>query len=338
MGIIGGMKNYHHLTIHEREQIKLLMSRGKSLRAIAKSIGRDRKTVGRELDRNSSALGHSAYCPSNAQELSAKRRANCKTKRLDRGALRTYVVGKLTRGWSPETIAGRLKEIHSQTTVSYETIYQFVYAKENHQQRYWEFLHCGHKRRELFGGRKSHSDKRLVIPNKTNIALRPAEANNRETVGHLEGDLMEGARKTGGAVSVTVDRKSGFVMLDKLATKQTKERIETLINRLKKYPPSFRKTITFDNGTENINHEQLTDDLNCQTYFCNAYHFWEKGTVENTIKLVRSWIPKGADLTKVTQADLNIIGWELNNRPRKRLGFRTPAEVILQETNWGTSS
>lgn len=332
------MKNYHQLTIHEREQIKLFLSQGKSLRAIAKSIDRDRKTIGRELARNSSALGQNSYCPSNAQNLALKRRANAKTKKLDHGPLKTYVVRKLSRGWSPETIAGRLKNIHSQTAVSYETIYKFVYAKENHGMRYWEFLHCGHKRRELFSGRKAHSRKQLVIPNKTNISLRPDDANNRTVVGHLEGDLMEGSRKSGGAVSVTVDRKSGFVMLDKLTTKQSRERIGTLIERLRRYPSPFRKTITFDNGTENYNHEQLTRDLGCRTYFCNAYHSWEKGTVENTIKLVRSWIPKGADLTKVNQTDLNIIGWELNNRPRKRFGFKTPIEVLLQETNWGTSS
>lgn len=332
------MKNYQHLTVHEREQIKLLISKGKSFRQIAKSLGRDPKTIGRELTRNSPPLGKNAYCPTDAQNQAVKRRSESKVTKLACGPLRTYVVRKLTRGWSPETIAGRLKEIHSQTTVSYETIYKFVYDRQNHNMRYWEFLHYGHKRRELFGSRKSQTDKRLVIPNKTNISMRSDEANNRATVGHLEGDLMEGSRKTGGAVSVTVDRKTGFVMLDKLATKQSTERIGTLITRLKKYPPSFRKTITFDNGLENYNHEQLISQINCQTYFCNAYHSWEKGTVENTIKLVRSWIPKGADLTQVTQTDLNIIGWELNNRPRKRLGFRTPAEVILQETNWGTSS
>lgn len=333
-----GMKNYHHLTIHEREKIKLLFTQRKSLRAIAKRLGRDRKTIGRELDRNCGSLGRSAYCPTEAQKQAVKRRAQSKTKKLDRGHLRTYVVGKLNRGWSPETIAGRLKGIHSQTTVSYETIYKFVYAKGNHGMRYWEFLPYAHKRRELFGGRKSQSDKRLVIPNKTNISERPEEANQRLIVGHLESDLMEGAKKTGSAISVTVDRKSGFVMLDKLTTKQSDERIGTLIKRLKRYPAPFRKTVTFDNGKENYNHEQLIEDTGCQTYFCNAYHFWEKGTVENTIKLVRSWIPKRSDLTKITQTDLNIIGWELNNRPRKRLGFRTPVEVILQETNWGTSS
>lgn len=336
--MIRGMKQYHHLTIHEREKIKLLFSQGKSLRSIAKSLGRDRKTISRELDRNSPSLGHSSYCPTEAQKQTVKRRVLSKTKKLESGALRTYVVRRLTQGWSPETISGRLKKIHSQVAVSYETIYQFVYDRQNHKERYWEFLHYGHKRRECWHGRKSQTVKRLTIPNKTNISLRPDEANDRRTVGHLEGDLMEGSRTKGGAVSVAVDRKSGFVMLDKLVSKHSKERIQTLIDHLKRYPPRMSRTITFDNGTENFLHEQLIDELNCQTYFCNPYHSWEKGTVENTIKLIRSWIPKGADLTTVTQADLNIIALELNDRPRKRLGFLTPAEVVLQETNWGTSS
>lgn len=335
--MIRGMKNYQHLNIHEREQIKLLLSQGQSIRSIAKRLGRDHRTVGRELTRNSPSLGQVAYCSSVAQKQALKRRTESKTKKLDTGPLRTYVVGKLTRGWSPETISGRLREINSQITVSYETIYKFIYGRENHKQRYWEFLHYGHKRREFWHGRKSQTVKRLAIPNKTNISDRPDEANNREVVGHLEGDLMEGARAKGGAVSVTVDRKAGFVMLDKLESKQSTERIGKLTNHLRKYPPRMRKTITFDNGTENYEHEQLTRELGCQTYFCNAYHSWEKGTVENTIKLVRSWIPKGADLTKVTQSDLNIIADELNNRPRKRLGFLTPVEVILREANWGTS-
>lgn len=334
--MIRGMKQYHHLTIHEREQIKLLMSQGKSLGRIAKGIDRDKRTISRELKRNSPALGKSSYCPTVAQQKAVKRRSQSKIRKLTSGALRTYVVGKLTRGWSPETIAGRLAEINSQVAVSYETIYQFVYDQPNRSQRYWEFLHRGHKRRQRWYDRKSQSVKRLVIPNKTNIALRPGEANQRAALGHLEGDLMEGARKTGGAVSVTADRRSGFVFLDKLMSKQSKERIETLVRKLKKYPPALRKTITFDNGTENFEHEQLISELGCQTYFCNPYHSWEKGTVENTIGLLRSWIPKGSDLTTITQSDLNVIAYELNNRPRKRLGFLTPAEVVLQEANWGT--
>lgn len=333
-----GMEKYNQLTIHEREQIKLLYQQGLSYRAIAGKMGRDHRTVARELIRNSPALGPQAYCPTLAQTHTVKRRSEGRSKKLDDGALRNYVVKRLGKGWSPETIAGRLRRINSQVTICPETIYRFIYDRENRGDRYYEFLRRGHKKRESWFGRKTQTRKRLIIPNKANIVLRPEEANNRETVGHLETDLMEGLRKTGGAVSVTVDRKSGLVMLDKLKSKESEERIGTLIQHLTKYPGQMRKTVTMDNGVENTQHERLQRDLGCQTFFCNPYHSWEKGTVENTIGLIRSWIPKKTDLTTINQADLNVIMLELNHRPRKKLGFSTPYEITLQETNWGTSN
>lgn len=330
------MKSYHHLSIHEREQIRLLLSQKYSLRDIARILHRNHRTIAREIKRNSPAIGSKAYCPSNAHIKSVKRRATCKTKRLDDGSLRSYVIRRLTKGWSPETISGRLRRIHSQIQVSHETIYRFIYSGYGKRERLSEFLHRGHQRRQSWKGRATQAAKRLDIPNKTNISQRPKEANLRETVGHLETDLMEGNRTTGGAVSVTVDRKSGIVILDKLSSKQTAERIGVLEAHLRKLPKAFRKTMTFDNGKENIDHQQLRDHLDIRTFFCNPYHSWEKGTVENTIGLIRSWIPKGSDLTQVTQADLNVISQELNYRPRKRHGYLTPAEVLLREINWGT--
>lgn len=331
------MKYYQHLSIHEREQVKQGLAQGLSCRTIANKMGRDHRTVARELTRNSPALGRQSYCPTLAQRHTVKRRLEGRKKKLDHGALREYVVRRLGKGWSPETISGRLKRISSQITVCPETIYTFIYDRESRRERYHEFLRRGHKKRESWFGRKSQSDKRLIIPNKVNIALRPETANLRTAVGHLETDLMEGARKSGGAVSVTVDRRTGLVMLDKLESKESQPRIETLILRLSKYPKMLRRTITMDNGTENTEHEKLQTYLGCLTFFCNAYHSWEKGTVENTIGLVRSWIPKKTDLSDIKQADLNAIMLELNHRPRKRLGYLTPYEVTLQETNWGTS-
>ena len=330
------MKIYKHLSIHDREQIKLWSQR-LSCRSIAKKIGRSHRTVNRELTRNSPGLGISSYCPTLAQNRYVKRRLEERKKKLDKRSLQDYVVRRLGKGWSPETISGRLKRINSQITVCPETIYRFIYDRENKGERYFEFLRRGHKKRQPWFGRMTQTKKRLKIPNRLNIALRPMEANNREKVGHLETDLMEGMKKTGGVVSVTVDRKSGMVMLDKLVNKESEERIKALINRLMKFPAGMRKTVTMDNGLENTEHEKIKRYLGCQTYFCNPYHSWEKGTVENTIGLVRSWIPKGTDLTTISQADLNVIMLELNHRPRKRLGFLTPYEVTLQETNWGAS-
>lgn len=332
--MIRGMKKYHHLTVHEREQIRTLLSQGKKVRAIAKTLSRDHRTIGRELTRNGPSLGASACGPSDAQKRAVKRRATCKTKKLEVGALQSYVVRRLGKGWSPETISGRLKRIHSQVTVSPEVIYQFIYGAEGKRERLYEFLHRGHTRRQSWKGRRAQTRKWLEIPEKINISERPEEANNRSRVGHLETDLMEGSRASGGSVSVTVDRKRGLTLLDKLTSKQTKERIRTLIDRLARFPHGMRKTITMDNGTENMDHTELVKALGTQTYFCNPYHSWEKGTVEDTIGLLRSWIPKGTDLSTISHADLNTIMDDLNHRPRKRLGFLTPSEVVLQELNW----
>ena len=332
------MKHYHQLTIHEREQIKLWCQQGLSCRAIARKVGRNHRTIAREMVRNSPGLGTQTYCPTLAQKRATKRRIERRRKKLHEGALQNYVVRRLGKGWSPEVIAGRLRRINSQLTVCPETIYRFIYDKDHKGERYYEFLHRGHKRRESWFGRSTQTRKRLSIPNRLNISFRPDEANTRETVGHLGTDLMEGLRKSGGAVSVTVDRKSGLVMLDKLVSKESEARIKALIERLIKYPRAMRQTVSMDNGTENTNHEKLQQELDCPTFFCNPYHSWEKGTVENTIGLVRSWIPKGTDLTVITQADLNAIMLELNHRPRKRLGFLTPYEVTLRETNWGAST
>lgn len=333
-----GMKNYHQLTIHEREQIKLGYQQGLSCRAIAKRVGRNHRTIARELARNSPSLGVHAYCPTIAQKQTVKRRLEGRSRKLDEGALRDYVVRRLGKGWSPETVAGRLKRINSQITVCPETIYRFIYDRENKGERYYEFLRRGHKKRESWFGRSTQTRRRLEIPNRLNISLRPEEVNTRTTIGHLETDLMEGVRKTGGAVSVTVDRKSGLVMLDKLVSKGSEERMEVLIDRLTRYPREMRKTMTLDNGTENTKHERLQKELSCQTYFCNPYRSWEKGSVENTVGLVRSWIPKGTDITTIDQSDLNAIMLELNHRPRKRLGFLTPYEVTLRDANWGAST
>lgn len=323
------MHNYKRLITNEREEIFLLLNQGLSIREIGRRLGRNHGTISREI---SSAQGE--YSPAKASKRAQIERTKPRRKKLDEGVLKHYVVKKLGRHWSPEQIAGRLKQIHSQVGVSYETIYQFIYSKDGKKNRYFEFLRKAHKRRSTKHGRYSQKVKKVFIPNRAWIEARPEEATERKTVGHLEGDLMEGKRLTGGVVSVVADRKSGLVLLDKLSSKNSEERMKPLLKRFAKYPESIHKSITFDNGTENVKHELLRQFSNCQTYFAHPYHSWEKGTVENTIGLVREFVPKGTDLTQVKQKDLNIIALSLNDRPRKRLGFKTPSEVLSEETGW----
>lgn len=298
------------------------------MREIGKRLGRSHTTISRELGQTKNT-----YSPVSAQNRARELRHKRDKHKFDDPLLRAFVVKKLGEQWSPEEIAGRLKYIHAAVTVSHETIYSMLYQKPLKTERLWEFLRRGHKKREQWLDRRVHCGKRAIILGKIPISERPKEAQERLKVGHWETDLMEGTKKTHHVVSVTVDRKSGAVMLDKLNSKESIEKLNALIGRLEHVPLHIRKTMTFDNGTENVEHRRLIS-LRMKTFFCTAYHSWEKGTVENTIGLIREYLPKGMDLTHVTQQELMVIGSAINDRPRKRHGYRTPNEVLLQEAGW----
>lgn len=326
-----GMKPYTRLSQSEREQLFLLHHGGISLREIAKRLGRTHSTISREFKR----LG--SYSPVSAHEQAVKQRGNQRKHKLDDPGLRTYIVARLGDGWSPEQITGRLKRAGSSVTLCPETIYRSLYQKPLKGERLWEFLRRGHKKRERWFSRRSRRVARALILGKVSISERPEEAINRTKVGHWETDLMEGSRKTRHVISATVDRRSGAILLDKLTTKQSQEKLDVMISRMSRIPFHIRKTMTFDNGMENTEHWRLTS-LQMTTYFCAAYHSWEKGTVENTIGLVRQYLPKGGDFTGVTQQELMTISQALNDRPRKRLGYMTPNEVLLREAGWCVTS
>jgi len=335
------MRTYTHLTTTEREAIFQYLSLGKSYREIGFLLKRSYTSISREVSR-SLVVEDGQYSPSQAARAALTRRSAARRKKLDDPTLQTWVLDKLTRGWSPEQIAGRLKHLlgseDPHKTVSYETIYQYIYARANRPGRYFEFLRRGHTRRQRVFGRRAHALKNLTIPNKTPIAVRPTVVNDRERFGDWETDLMEGKKATGEVVSVLTERKTGFILLDKLLSKEARLKLESLVRTLEKFKGSMTKTITFDNGTENFYHQQAAAALGCATYFCEPYHSWEKGTVENSIGLVRSYVPKGTSLQEVTQGDLNAVSHELNTRPRKRLDYLTPSESMLKETGWCASS
>lgn len=324
-----GMKSYTRLSRAEREQIFLLIHEGIGIREIGKRLGRTHSTISREL-RHENSL---PYSPVAAHTAAVDRRHQRDKRKLDDPLLRTYVIRKLGEHWSPEQIVGRLRTKGSQVVVSHETIYRMLYQKPLKSERLWEFLRRGHKKRERIYDRRTLHARKAMIFGKTPITERPAEAQARSRVGHWETDLMEGTKKTRHVVSATVDRRSGAIILDKLTTKESREKIDAMIARMSRIPFHVRKTMTFDNGRENAQHRRL-GSLRILTYFCAPYHSWEKGTVENTIGLVREYLPKGMDLTNVTQQDHMIIGSALNDRPRKRLGYLTPNEVLLKEAGW----
>lgn len=328
-----GMKPYTRLSQSEREQVFLLHHNGVSLREIAKRLGRTHTTVSREYKR----LGGGRYTPIAAHVQALKNRGKPRKHKLDDPMLRSYVIRRLGEHWSPEQIAGRLRKTGSSITLCHETIYQTLYQYPLKHERVWEFLRRGHKKRERIYDRRTRHARKAMIFGKTPIGERPEEAQNRTRVGHWETDLMEGTKKTHHVVSATVDRKSGAIIMDKLKSKESQEKMDAMVARLSRIPFHVRKTMTFDNGLENVQHRRL-ESLRMSTYFCAAYHSWEKGTVENTIGLVREYLPKGMDLTHVSQQELMVIGSSLNDRPRKRLGYRTPNEVLLQEVGWCVTS
>ena len=331
-----GMKGYNHLNQPEREFIFLQLHQGVSSRQIALALGRDHSTILREIQRNSAPTEDgrpSAYSPALAAQRATQRRQESKHAKLEDPSLQRWVIRHLTRGWSPEQIAGRLKRDAPAAAVSYETIYRFIYTPKQRSLRLWEFLRHGYPRRRAYHGRDLQVAKRSLIPHRISIEQRPVEANQRQRVGHFESDLLEGTKASHAVVSVTVDRKSGYVLLDKLLNKQPEPRAESLTQNLGQLPFPTR-TVTLDNGIENMQHERVAGHLGCGIYFCHPYRAWEKGTVENTIGLIRSYIPKKTDVSTVTLTDLRTIARELNDRPRKRLAFCTPSEIVYNETGW----
>lgn len=277
------------------------------------------------------------YSPISAQIKAVNQRGSPRKHKLDDPLVQSYVIKQLGKHWSPEQIAGRLRLKHSLITVCHETIYKTLYRYPLKHERLWEFLRYGHRKRERKFDRRTRHAGTGIITGKIPISERPLEAQVRSRVGHWETDLMEGTKITRHVVSVCVDRRSGAVILDKLVSKESREKISTLISRMSRIPFHIRKTMTFDNGLENAEHTKLRN-LRMETYFCGAYHSWEKGTVENTIGLIRQYLPKGMDLTNVTQQELMVIGSQINDRPRKRLGYKTPNEVLLEEAGWCVTS
>lgn len=319
------MRTYSHLTLEERERLYAGIESGKSLREIAKELGRDHSTLSRELRRN--AKYGKPYIPCKAQEKTDKRAKEQRRKApLKNPLVFVYVRQKLRKGLSPEQIAGRLSIDHPGYTIDDETIYRYIYAKQNRREKLWRHLPLARKKRRKKQGRKVK--KRGKIPNAVPIDKRPKEVEKRKTVGHWETDNMEGKRSDQSVVSVTAERLARLVFLTKLKDRKAATKRKALTSRFGDLPPRARLTLTADNGPENSEHEEITATLSLPVFFCHPYHAWEKGTVENTIKRVRRFVPKGTSIDDLPEEKLAAIEHHLNNTPRKCLGFLTPYEKM----------
>jgi len=233
--------------------------------------------------------------------------------------MRCYIREKLKMGWSPEQISGRIGRDLPGAHVSHETIYQYVFKIER---SLTEYLHCGRKHRR----KRVHSrKKRVLIPDRLGIQERPERINNREEYGHWEADSAV-SRQSKQALMVLQERVLGLTLLTKLPRCAPAEMTAALIRRLASFPPRMRRSITFDNGQENRRHDELRNALGLQTYFCNPYSSWEKGSVENAVGLTRRVWPKKTDYALISDEQVATLEYLLNTRPRKRFGYLSPLE------------
>jgi transposase, IS30 family len=317
------------LTLAQREEIALGRARGESVRFIAAAVGCSASTVSRELRRNADRLG--GYRATTAHALAYVRASRPKPAKLVTNlVLRGKVEADLAKKYSPEQIAGRLKvdfRDQPEMQVSTETIYQSLYvqsrgALKRDLTRYLRTGRAVRRPSRKVGQRKNR------IPNMINIAERPAEAEDRAVPGHWEGDLIIG-RKNLSAIGTLVERTTNYTMLLHLPDGYTPELVrDALAAKIKTLPETLRVSLTWDQGPEMRDWKQVAIDADIEIFFCDPHAPWQRATNENTNGLLRQYFPKGTDLSNHSAQDLDWIAAELNDRPRKRLGFKKPIEQI----------
>lgn len=327
--------NYHHFSIEEREEIQLGLWEKESLRNIALRLNRSPSSVSREIRKHFSPEKH-LYRPRVAHASALDNRSKRgRTKRLKNDTIRAYVVTKLKEGYSPEQIAGRMKIDLLGFSISHEAIYQYIYAQIHRDG--WGLLRPGHldlrstlkrrhKRRAKKGMRKAQRLARHKCPS---IDERPSIVIERSRIGDWEGDTIASKNNATGLNSL-VDRKSGLLFLTKLSGKTAKATRRVVVRRLRVLPKHLRHTLTMDNGSENQSWEKVQKQTKISCFFAHAYHAWERGTNENTNGLVRWYFPKGTDFRTISDEQVAQVEFAINNRPRKRLGWRTPLEIFNQ--------
>jgi len=321
-------RGYKHIGSTEREQIERWIGEGVRPGEIARRLGRSAGTISREMDRRRSCSG--GYVAARAPH-NAKRRRHIHGRKLARlPDLWATVLAHLRLGWSPEQIAGKLKTVHPNNPdqrVSHETIYAHIYAYPRGKLRadLIALLRKSHKTRKP---RARGQDRRGKIQNMTLIADRPKEIDSRAVAGHWEGDLIKG-KYNRSSIGTFVERTSRYVILVQLDNAKADTVREGFARELKNVPANLLKSITYDQGREMAQHEQLAKTLNLAVYFCDPHAPWQRGSNENTNGLLRQYLPKSSDLNAFSQDDLNAIAARLNSRPRKKLGFKTPEEVYF---------
>ena len=282
---------------------------------IAVLLGRNKSTISRELHRNAGSRG---YRPKQACELAAQRSESSRNASTLAPWVKEQASVLLKLQWSPEQIAGKLP-------VSHETLYLHVYADKAHGGNLWKNLRCQKQKRKRYA---SGRDRRGQIPNRRPLSERPAHIEGRKQVGHWECDTVIGANHKQAIVTV-VERKSGFAVMAKVSNKTADLVGSAIIDALTPFEARV-KTLTYDNGKEFCGHAKIDEALGSTGYFARPFASWERGSNENFNGLLRQYVPKKRQMASITNEEIKMIENKLNNRPRKRLGFRTPAEVFHQ--------
>lgn len=309
----------------ERKMVEKMLKQEMRVRAIGRVLNRGHSTISEEISKNKSP--HEVqYNAELAQARHEKRQTNKgnKSKLARKEKLKEYVIAKLEEDWSPEQISGELKERCGITIVSHETIYQFIYSEEGRELKLWLHLRIKHKpERRKRGTRKSR--KGQIIPERISIHQRSQEATERQIEGHLETDSMIFSNQRP-IVSVQVDRASQKCAITKLDNKTAFETKYALVRAIEDEYASV-KTITFDNGSENVLHTEIRDIYGISTHFCDPYCSWQKGLVEEINGLIRQYLPRHINMNQITQDRIYEIQEKLNNRPRKSLNYKTPNQI-----------
>ena len=316
------------LSLAEREEISRGLAEGQSMREIAGVIQRAPSTVSREIGRH---RGRTSYRAADAEQRAWDRARRPKPCRLAvRRRLQQLVARKLSLNWSPEQIAGWLTRRYPgdpAMQISHETIYRslFVQARGVLKKELVEHLRTRRAIRRPKTAR-TRGQGRGQIVDAVSIRARPAEVEDRAVPGHWEGDLLAGAHNT--HIATLVERQSRFTILVKVNSKDTRTVVSALGTQVRRLPAALRKSLTWDRGLEMAAHKAFSIATDVRVYFCDPQSPWQRGTNENTNRLLRQYFPKGTDLSSCSQADLNRTALQLNQRPRKTLAFRSPAEVF----------
>jgi IS30 family transposase len=306
-----------HFTAPERKVLYGLLKAKVPKNEIASVMQRDRSTIYREIRRNS---GQRGYRPKQAQRKAEERRLRCRRPhKMDDRRVYTYVTGKLRKRWSPDEIAARTRLDFPrcpERQLSRQTIYNWIRPRKA------EWRDCLRR-----GGRRPGRDKRGQLTGCVRIDGRPKIIDSRRRFGDWEGDTIVGKGRRSAVVTM-VERRSGYAKFGKLDNLHSEPTIRAAARRLGRLPKDLRRSITFDNGKEFAEHEQLTAQTGVEVYFAKPYAAWQRGTNENTNGLLRQFFPKGTDFTRISRREVARVERLLNERPRRRLGYRTPSEVL----------